>query len=188
MKAIWSDATLHGIALQNYMYFRPCQRFLMKLSWNELWNCINCCKPIFDLDIRKKRETNWLKLSAAKCMHDRWQNGKRQKLPVQKTCENSMNLHKNENESRNITEHIGIGVFFFTLLPLYFSDRFVIYCNALRYENILLNMRMIHTIYRTQCTPFEINAWKFQCKSWMNKQRKRSLSHIMSSQLAIVAH
>lgn len=51
-----------------------------------------------------------------------------------------------------------LACFFFALLLLYFSDGFVIYCNALRNENILLNVRMIHTIYRTQCTPFEINA------------------------------
>lgn len=58
---------------------------------------------------------------------------------------------------------------------------------AMRFEmkKKVLNVCMIHTIYRTQCS-FGNRYTKFQCKSWMNKRSlwTNPLYHIMSNRIA----
>lgn len=68
---------------------------------------------------------------------------------------------------------------------LFIAMRFEMKKKDLKWKKKILNVRMIHTIYRTQCS-FGNRYTKFQCKSWMNKRSlwTNALYHIMSNRKA----
>lgn len=143
----------------------------------ELGNYINYFNPIFNSKLKEKNIIENCRYLLTKL--------RAPKAVGSKNLEKSNEFWKWKQKTyncRSITEQ----TFLLAIFLVYFSDGFVIYSHAIWNEKKkILNVRMIHTIYRTQCS-FGNRYTKFQCKSWMNKRSlwTNALYHIMSNRIA----